>query len=265
MCPPPSQPSTYFQDHRVSNALDDNTSIVTEEEDEELLHSCFFSSDAQSGDMVVDQQRPTLLPNDYNLTRFDIVCGRTQFASQHCGNHRFRVTISIFLQQYLDRPDRGRDRSLLFIQIVDTIRSSGARFVKYSHGEWSDIGDIEARRKVGRALRDAVAFKDKAKPPKKTQTGRDSNQRRNALVATPEQYDRVDCVGPSTIMGMNATSFPSDEPHQDAEPRDSPLLDEQRIMNGSLYQPFDLSRTEEELSMSPMDAQDLQYLLDCLD
>ena len=229
MCP-------YLENNRVSNDLDDNSSIGTEE-DEELLLS--FLSDAQTDDMVVEQQRPTLLPNDYNLTTFDIVCGRTQFASRHCGNHRFRVMISIFLQQYLDMPDRGRDRSLFFIQIVDTIRSCGSRFVKKSHGQWCDIGDAEARRKVGRALRDAVAFKDKAKPrPKKTLTDCD-NQRKNALVVTPE-------------------------PHQDAEPRHS-LLDEQRIMDGSLYQPFDLSRIEEESSMSSMDAQDLQYLLGALD
>ena len=256
MCPLPRQPSTYSQDSRVSNDLDDNTSSI-------VTDSCFFSADAHTGDMVVEQKRPTLLPNDFNLARFDIVCGRTESASRHCGNRRFRVTISIFLQQYMDRPDRGRDRSLLFIRIVDTIRSSGARFVKYSDGQWRDIGDAEARRKVGRALRDAVAFKDKAR----IQTDSD-NQRRNALVVTPEQHEGVDCVGLSTIMDMKATSSSSDESRQgEVEPRDSLLLDEQQIMNGSQYEPLDVSRIEEEPSMSSMDAEELQCMLgvpDCL-
>ena len=162
--PPPSQPSTYFQDNQVGNDLG-NTNL-TEEDEQELLHY-FLSSDAPH----------TVLPTDYNPGKFDIVCGRSKFASQHCGNHRFRVTISIFLQQYLDKPERGRDRSLLFIEIVNTIRSSGARFVKYYHGQWCDIGDYKARRKVGRVLSaDAVAFKDNAKSPKKTQAGSTANE-----------------------------------------------------------------------------------------
>jgi hypothetical protein len=239
------QPSNYFQDKRVSNL--DNTSPTNE--DEEL--PSFLSPDAQTRDIIVAQRKRTLLPKYYNLNSYDIVCGQSKSAVWHCGNRRFRVTISIFLQEYMEKPNR-MDRNLLFIRILDIIRSSGGHFLKYSHGQWCAIGDSDARHKVGHALRDAAAFKDIAKPPK-TQTGCDfgkldhDNQKRphyadleektrNFLVI-PEQYETVDCVG-STSMDMKATSSLS-EPHQDAEPRDY-LLDEQRIMNGSLYQQFDV-------------------------
>jgi hypothetical protein len=77
-------------------------------EDEEL--PSFLSPDAQTRDMVVEQQRRAPLPKDYNLSSYAIVCGRSKFALGHCGNRRFRVIISNFLQEYMDKPNR-MDRS----------------------------------------------------------------------------------------------------------------------------------------------------------
>jgi hypothetical protein len=50
-------------------------------ENEELPF--FLSPDAQTRDMVVEQRRQTLLPKDYSLTSYDILCGRSKVVFGH--------------------------------------------------------------------------------------------------------------------------------------------------------------------------------------
>lgn len=100
---------------------------------------------------------PQVFPKGYKLTGYDILCGRHKSAFNHVGNRRFRVTVSIFLSRYLRTPSR-LDRSLIMMEIIDTIKEAGGHFLKsIKGGQWIEICNKEIRNKVGHALRDAAA------------------------------------------------------------------------------------------------------------
>lgn len=91
---------------------------------------------------------------------YDIICGdRSKHAMNHVGNRRFKIIINMHLDKYRHAPSRV-DKTLIVISIVDWIRQSDpcGHFVRKDRrtGTWVDIGDQQAREKVGYALRDAI-------------------------------------------------------------------------------------------------------------
>lgn len=101
---------------------------------------------------------------------YDIVCGRNSGAYNYIGNRRFRVTIEMNLQRYIDSPTR-EDKTNVIKSIVWMLHEQvGARFLKKetckkSSGSGSRrrgtprytiMTDKQAREKVGHALRDLV-------------------------------------------------------------------------------------------------------------
>ena len=120
------------------------------------------SAGKQKRRKVVDSYRfkHHVLPKSFHPSALDIVCGKNKFAFNHEGNRRFRGIIARHLQEYMENQDRDL-RTQLILQIVEKIRATGGRFVKYQHGgaessedHWVEIGDKEARNKVGHAIRD---------------------------------------------------------------------------------------------------------------
>lgn len=64
------------------------------------------------------------------LGPYDIVCGRNNGAYNYIGNRRFRLTIEMNLQRYLDCPTR-EDRTNVVKSIVTMLlEQSGARFLR---------------------------------------------------------------------------------------------------------------------------------------
>mmetsp|Transcript_20627 Transcript_20627/g.47649 ORF Transcript_20627/g.47649 Transcript_20627/m.47649 type:complete len:178 (-) Transcript_20627:318-851(-) len=91
--------------------------------------------------------------------KYDVICGlRGKKSLSHVGNRRFRVTVAMNAEKYLKAPTK-LEKSLVVIQIVDTIRDGGGHFVKYDRKtqSWVEIGDQLAREKVGHALRDIIS------------------------------------------------------------------------------------------------------------
>lgn len=101
---------------------------------------------------------------------YDIVCGRNSGAYNYIGNRRFRVTIEMNLQRYIDSPTR-EDKTNVIKYIVWMLHEQvGARFLKKetckkssSSGSrrrgtprYTIMTDKQAREKVGHALRDLV-------------------------------------------------------------------------------------------------------------
>jgi hypothetical protein len=99
---------------------------------------------------------------------YDIVCGRNSGAYNYIGNRRFRVTIEMNLQRYIDSPTR-EDKTNVIKSIVWMLHEQvGARFLKKetckkSSGSrrrgtprYTIMTDKQAREKVGHALRDLV-------------------------------------------------------------------------------------------------------------
>jgi hypothetical protein len=106
---------------------------------------------------VVDQPSP-----------YDIVCGRNSGAYNYIGNRRFRVTVEMHLQRYIDSPTR-EDKTNVIKSIVWMLHEDiGARFLKKTLIKKNDktgrpkgpryevMNEKQAREKVGHALRDLV-------------------------------------------------------------------------------------------------------------
>ena len=117
--------------------------------DDETTTSCSSKSNPFAADM----------PSDYAPGNYDVICGRSKYAYHHIGNRRFRLTIQMFAGGYKECTCR-KDRTRMIFRIVELIRSCGGRFIKYSSPtrSWEDIGDQDARHKVGHALRDLMAL-----------------------------------------------------------------------------------------------------------
>eukprot|EP00537_Pseudo-nitzschia_pungens_P010172 CAMPEP_0172383682 /NCGR_PEP_ID=MMETSP1061-20121228/1531_1 /TAXON_ID=37318 /ORGANISM="Pseudo-nitzschia pungens, Strain cf. pungens" /LENGTH=409 /DNA_ID=CAMNT_0013112009 /DNA_START=159 /DNA_END=1385 /DNA_ORIENTATION=+ len=112
---------------------------------------------------------------------YDVVCGRNSGAYNYIGNRRFRVTIEMNLQRYIDSPTR-EDKTNVIKSIVWMLHNDvGARFLKKEITKTSkhkrSIGkkgtprftimtDKQAREKVGHALRDLVILARKERQKK---------------------------------------------------------------------------------------------------
>jgi hypothetical protein len=100
--------------------------------------------------------------NDLQLSgigSYDVLCGRHKLAFNNIGNRRLRVTVSLSLERYLANPSR-QDKTLVIISIVRLIEEIGGRFLKWKKDRWIELGEKQAREKVGHALRDMASARD---------------------------------------------------------------------------------------------------------
>lgn len=101
----------------------------------------------------------TLLPPDFEPSKYDVVCGRGKGCEKWIGNKRFRVTIAMNKERYMKAPTK-LDKSLVVDEIVKTISTASPNggFIKKDActGQWYKISEQQARDKVGHAMRDAV-------------------------------------------------------------------------------------------------------------
>lgn len=110
--------------------------------------------------------RTTILPEDFEPTNYDVICGRNKNAQVHVGNKRFRVTCKIYLQRYKNAKN-SFEKTLIFMEIVGVFRENSQRggFVSYdeNRNRWIEVGDTIAREKVGQYLRQLVLKEDPKK------------------------------------------------------------------------------------------------------
>jgi hypothetical protein len=96
------------------------------------------------------------LPHNYVPTDVDVCCGRGKRNWNHVGNISFRKLIQDNVERYVDAPTKN-EKTAVVISLVDEIRANGGHFLKQNvAGSWFDIGDHQAREKVGHSLRDQV-------------------------------------------------------------------------------------------------------------
>ena len=114
-------------------------------------------------DSVLNSQSPTSLPENYVPKELDIVSGRGKRNWNHAGNVRFRQIIQASVDGYIAAPSKA-EKTTVVVGIVKQFRDEGAYFLKQDDaGHWYDIGDAQAREKVGHSLRDQVTALKKAK------------------------------------------------------------------------------------------------------
>ncbi len=179
----------------------------------------------------------TPLPVGYEPRSRDVCCGRGKRNWNHEGNVWFRNLIQANVDRYVQAPSKT-DKTAVVISVVEQVRQEGAFFVKQDDdsGRWYDIGDIQAREKVGHSLRDQVtAQKKKEKegdslspprsrtPPPETVHSFMSSQHSSSSVAQHlvDQQAAANLIAPqmafslppSTIGGVNSINM-TDEVRQ---------------------------------------------------
>ena len=110
----------------------------------------------------------TPLGADYTVGPADVVCGRGKGFYNQPGNRRFRAIVWGHVPAYQTARTK-MDKSLVLSHIVEAVQEHG-RFVKRRNGVWIEIGEEQAREKVGHAIREAMAngvppVKEESVPP----------------------------------------------------------------------------------------------------
>jgi hypothetical protein len=102
--------------------------------------------------------------SDYEPSDVDIFCGRGKGFYNRPGNKSFRTLVGSYIPAYLAAKTKV-DKSAVLNTIVDKVRNlhdpttgRPAQFIKFSKKTgWVEIGDEQAREKVGHAMREAIS------------------------------------------------------------------------------------------------------------
>jgi len=148
-------------------------------------------------------QDPTPLPEGYEPRTNDICCGRGKRNWNHQGNVYFRSLVQANVDRYVDAPSKT-DKTTVVLSIVERVRQEGSYFVKQDDkGSWYDIGDAQAREKVGHSLRDQVTALKKLKK----QQGDDDSFDDIGPTAVSKSKSHTSSAAPSPVAsGISALS-----------------------------------------------------------
>lgn len=113
---------------------------------------------------LASQKTSKILGKDYEPLDCDIVCGRGKGSYNRPGNKHFRSIVTSFIPTYIQSKTKI-DKTTILNTIIEQVRSQhdaktgrNAQFIKHSKREgWIEIGDEQAREKVGHAIREAMA------------------------------------------------------------------------------------------------------------
>ena len=132
------------------------------------------------------------------LGPYDILCGRCKTSFNNIGNRRFRVTISLNLQRYLEA-DTKQKKTKLIISIAQELKYNvGARFLKKNRmgNGYIELSEKQAREKIGHALRDyAVSqqqFTMKELKERKRQQEKEQQQEQQIFIEIEKSMKKVE-------------------------------------------------------------------------
>lgn len=96
-----------------------------------------------------------------NIGPYDVLCGRQKEVFRNVGNRRFRVTVSLAVNQYMAARSRVC-KSKVICSVTEQVKATGGRFLKWQENEWVELNEKRSREKVGHALRDMVSARERA-------------------------------------------------------------------------------------------------------
>ena len=120
----------------------------------------------------IDLAPPKLYTSD-EIGLYDVLCGRDKAAFNNIGNRRFRVTVSLSLERYLQAATR-KDKSVVIKSVVTMLHADGGKFLqlvststKHHNGShdgplYVELNEKQAHEKAGHALRDMALLRNKS-------------------------------------------------------------------------------------------------------
>jgi hypothetical protein len=110
-------------------------------------------------------QEMVALPSWFVPGSRDVVCAKGKEAKQHCANQLLQSLVKQHMAEYSACASR-LERSFIVSQIIKIVRNGGeGGFVRKINGAWFEVGDRNAREKIGQAFRDGLShmFRSSAK------------------------------------------------------------------------------------------------------
>jgi hypothetical protein len=153
------------------------------------------------------------LPAEFQPSSYSVVCGRGKDSFNHVGNRRFRALVTMFIERYSQAGSKVA-KSAIVSEIIDVIRRAGGNFCKLQRGAWFEVGDHQAREKVGALLRDLLHTQyrssAKAKVRRRCSLQHNQNQDQNqqsGQTSVDDTDDSDDCSTTSTCWGSTKESL----------------------------------------------------------
>jgi hypothetical protein len=131
------------------------------------------------------------LEDDFQPSKYSVICGRGKASYDHAGNHRLRNLASMFVENY-SLTDCKQYKSTIASHIVATTREMGGRFCKYEQGAWFEVGDHFARGKVSAMFRDMLHTQYRSSAKAKT-TRRRVQIKRKRTTKTQQYRQQLIC------------------------------------------------------------------------
>ena len=142
-----------------------------------------------------------------------VICAKGKQAKQHPANRLLKCLVQSHLDEYDECPSK-LERSFVVSKIIKLIRQEGG-FVRSIAGKWCDVGDRNAREKIGQAFRDSLHTKYKSSTKAKASMRR----QRTSTSSTGSVSSLSDTESCSvTALPTPTASFPMREVTWDGNP-----------------------------------------------
>ena len=109
-----------------------------------------------SSDMMKEKK---FLDANFSPSEWDVLCGRGKECFNWSGNHRFRLIVDRYLEEY-QQANTKLKKSMIVADIVDYVRLGNPHeggFIRKTNGYWYEIGDEAARKSIA-TLWDRTVF-----------------------------------------------------------------------------------------------------------
>jgi hypothetical protein len=165
MCCPP--PQAIFLDERQQR-LTSATSTITWSESRFCTSSSVNSG--SSNDDESSSVGASVHDDERHLGPYDVICGREKCAFNNIGNRRFRVTVALYLDRYMNATTR-KEKSNIVKLVARTVQDNGGRFLqsrRYSSNNddaedcWVVLSTRQRNEKTGHALRDMASARQRS-------------------------------------------------------------------------------------------------------
>lgn len=139
-------------------------------------------------------QLKSYLPQDYNPSSTDVLCGRGTQYFHHSGNVHFRQVISAYLPRY-EASSTKLQKSILVVELISALQSNFIRF-DYSANLWFVLDDVATRQKIGQTIREIINQRDPKKRVAKAQRRARNREQRKLFIRRGSDSDcssNADC------------------------------------------------------------------------